>query len=301
MFAEEAPAAAGASTGTSTAAPDIAQSTQAESPIAGAPQPRNTNPLANVRYGRVEPEPTQQEQPTTETTRASFDDLINGDYKQDYQQRVQAAVNDRVKSARAREEKTSPILAALAEQYGKSADDIDGISEAFMSDPKRFERQALEQGISPETAARLDKLRRLEEQRKEQQARADKEAATQAHFQGLQRQAEEMKQMYPGFDLQRELQNEEFFKMTTPEGGLTVKQAYMALHGDEIAAAGMQYAVNRSRQKVAASVAANGRRPAEGGIQRTAPSDIKSDPTKLTKQDRAEIRRRVARGEKIVW
>lgn len=63
----------------------------------------------------------------------------------------------------------------------------------------------------------------------------------------------------------------------------------------------MQYAAQKSAQRIAASVQANGRRPAENGANGAAAATNKSDPRNLTKEDRAEIRRRVRNGEKIVF
>lgn len=287
-------------------APDTAAGSQtAETQPATAPMGKcKANPLANVRYGiqpeAEQPAPIEEQAPQQETQRASFDDLIAGEYKDDYQAKIQATIQERLKGSKQREEKMTPLLQALSEQYGKDASDIDGIVEAFTNDPSRYEKEALEQGITPEYAARLAKLKRMEDASKAAEEAARQEQMLQAHYHSLEQQAEAMKELYPGFDLQRELQNEKFYKWTLPEGGMSVEEAYMALHGREIAAAGMKYAVERSAQKVASSVASNARRPAEGGMQRAAAVEVKSDPRQFTKADKEEIRRRVRMGEKIV-
>lgn len=61
----------------------------------------------------------------------------------------------------------------------------------------------------------------------------------------------------------------------------------------------MKTAAQQAAQKTANAVAANKLRPKEGGLSSIPPVVVKSDPSKWTKEDRAEIRRRVARGERI--
>lgn len=300
-------AAAGADAGSTgvTAAPDMQPNQADNRPIAGDtnPKPRNRNPLADVQYGiqPTQPEPMQQEQTPTEPQRVSFDELIAGDYKADYEAKIQATIQDRLKGTKAREDKTAPILKALADQYGVDVNDLDSISEAMTNDVWRYEQTALQNGADPETVERLSRIKTMEQERIRKEDAARKEAETRQHYKGLQQQAEEMKQLFPGFDLDRELSDPEFFKLTSPDVGLSLKGAYYAKHGEEIMGAGFQYAAEKSQAKVAASVQANNARPREGGLRRATATEVKADPTKLTKMDRAEIKRRVGQGEKIFW
>lgn len=59
----------------------------------------------------------------------------------------------------------------------------------------------------------------------------------------------------------------------------------------------MDYAVRRTKQQLAQSIASGGRRVAENGGQRRSVS--RTDPRALTGQELADIRRRVMDGEKI--
>ena len=114
-------------------------------------------------------------------------------------------------------------------------------------------------------------------------------------------QGQQVKSIYPSFDLQQELDtNPAFLRLTSPEVGVDVRTAYEITHKDEIMAGSMQYAVQRTQQQMAQAVQAQGRRPMENGMVSTPPTDVKPDPSKWTKADRAEVRRRVAAGEKIV-
>lgn len=61
----------------------------------------------------------------------------------------------------------------------------------------------------------------------------------------------------------------------------------------------MHFAAQTIESKVAKSIAANGARPTENGTGAQSAAVVKSDVSQLTRADRDEIRRRVARGEKI--
>lgn len=99
-----------------------------------------------------------------------------------------------------------------------------------------------------------------------------------------------------------EMQNPTFVKLTAPGVGLHVRTAYEVVHREQLRGAEMQFAAQKSAERMANAVRANGMRPVENGMnsQQTA-SPVKTDPRTLTKADRAEIKRRVANGEKIVF
>lgn len=277
-------AAGNAGTADGAAAPGQQTKQQAEGPVAGA----------NAE---------------TANTGESFDELIRGRYKADYDARVQATIQDRLKTSKEREAKAAPIMRALAEQYGIDANDIDGLSEAFLNDPKRYEEEALEQGVSPETAARLARLKRMEAERAEKQkaeaaqaAEAQKQAQMQQHFSSLQQQAAELKQLYPGFDLDTELRNPQFLKLTAPGMGIDVRTAYEAVHRDELRGAEMQYATQRTANRISAAVQAGQRRPNENGVTRGSVAvNSTNDPSRMTKEYRQQLIERARRGERITF
>ena len=80
-----------------------------------------------------------------------------------------------------------------------------------------------------------------------------------------------------------------------------MRTAYEVIHKDELINGAMQYGVQRTAAAVAHTVQANQRRPDENGIRPGAAVQTKTDPRQLKKADFAEIRRRVARGEKITF
>ena len=126
--------------------------------------------------------------------------------------------------------------------------------------------------------------------------RSDREQAD-AIYQKWMRDAETVKQQFPSFDLQTELQNPQFASLL--RANIDVGTAYQVIHKDEIIPAAMEFTAREVQSKMASSVAANTARPRENGIGGGASAIIKSDVTKLTKADRQEIARRAMRGEKI--
>lgn len=240
--------------------------------------------------------------PTEAPQRASFDDLIRGEYKSDYEAKIQAQIADRLKGSRAREEASAPILQALAEKYGKDVTDLNGIRSAMESENSDAIRQKADDlGVSVDTARKLDRLKRMEDARANDLKKAQQEALVHSHYDDLQSQAAELKQMFPGFDLQAELKDPRFFRWTGPDGDMSLKEAYMALHHDEIMAAGMQYATERAKAQVSAAVAAGQARPREAGLSSTPAVEVRKNPLPTTKAERDELKRRVALGEQITF
>ena len=119
------------------------------------------------------------------------------------------------------------------------------------------------------------------------------------HFDSLQRQGREMAGKYANFDLQKELDDPMFFKLTGPQVGLGVEDAYMAMHHRELTRA----IAEGTKRELANSIRAGGARPAEHG--RTAPAatvtsfDYRNADRAQRKAFKQEIYRAAARGEKI--
>lgn len=119
------------------------------------------------------------------------------------------------------------------------------------------------------------------------------------HYDGMHRQAAEMAAKYPEFDLQKELDNPTFLRLTGPEIGLPLEDAYMAMHHRELTRA----IAERSRMELSNSIRAGSARPAEHGMEAKAPSVMTFDYKNASKSQRAAFKKQIfdayARGEKI--
>ncbi len=111
------------------------------------------------------------------------------------------------------------------------------------------------------------------------------------------RQAEETRARYPSFDLRQEARDPRFRSLL--RSGVPLQTAFEVLHQREILPAAMAYSARRAEERLADSVIAGQLRPAEGAMGGQSPVLSKRDVSRLTRAERDEIDRRVARGEKI--
>ena len=262
-----------------------------------------SNPLADVKYGIQEetaPDAEVQETADQADAEAEFEALIKGQYKAQYDARMQKTIQQRLKGSKETVDKYNalqPVLETLAKKHGVDASDIEALQKAIEADDYYFEDEALERGLS---VKQLKEIRSMErenaELRKQMQEQQTQENANKLYA-GWMTQAEEAKKVYPSFDLRAEMNNPQFVNLL--RSNIDVRTAYEVLHKDEIIPAAMQFTAKTVESKIAKKIAANGARPAENGMSSGSPAVVKSDVSKLSKADRDEIIRRVARGEKI--
>ena len=284
-----------------------AEGASGETAVAAVQQTKGSkNPLADVKYGIQEDSaqtaPVQETAEVVETPdrNKEFEKLIKGEYKDLYDARVQDTIQRRLKSTRDTVEKyeaLTPTLEMLAKKYGVDAADIKALNQAIEEDDSYYEDEALEKGI---TVQQLKEIRKMErensELKRQMQEKTTRENANRLYQQWME-QAEQVKSVYPSFDLSAEMQNPKFLDLL--RANIDVRTAYEVLNNDKIIPAAMQFTAKQVEQKLANKMIANGARPSENGTSSQSASLTKSDVSQLTKEDRQEIARRVARGEKI--
>jgi len=261
------------------------------------------NPLANVKYGIQEeatPAAGDVKQPATPDRNAEFEKLIKGEYKDLYDARVQDTIRKRLKANEDtvnRYNALSPTLELLANKYGVKSDDIEALNKAIEEDDSYFEDEAMEKGMSVQQLKEMRKMERENAELKRQMSEKEtKEQASKLYASWMQ-QAEDARKVYPTFDIKAEMSNPEFVKLL--KSNVDVRTAYEVLHKDEIIPAAMQFTARTVEQKLANKIMAGSSRPNENGMKSQSAAVIKSDVSQLSKADRAEIIRRVQRGEKI--
>ena len=268
------------------------------------------NPLAEVKYGIQDDTPsagvqtkiTDGDGNTTQTVDldAEFEELIKGKYKDQYNKRTQETIQKRLKGTKEtvdRYNELAPTLDMLARKYGVDATDIKALNHAIEEDDSYYEEEALEKGITVEQLKSIRKMERenadLKRQMQEERTRENADRL----YQSWMNQAEQIKGVYPSFTLEAEVQNPRFTDLL--RNGIDLRTAYEVLHKDEIIPAAMQFTAQNVQQKLTNKIIANGARPTENGISSQSSVVVKSDVSQLSKADRQEIARRVARGEKI--
>lgn len=264
------------------------------------------NSLADVKYGVQEEEaPAAEVQKTTEVQTnpdEEFESLIKGQYKAQYDARMQETIQKRLKGTKETVEKYNalqPVLETLAKKHGVDASNIEALQKAIEDDDYYFEDEALEKGI---TVQQLKEIRRMEREnadlKRQMQEKQANENAEKIYADWM-NQAEETKKVYPTFDIRAEMSNPKFVDLLN--SNIDVRTAYEVLHMGEIIPAAMQFTAKTVESKLAKKIAANGNRPAENGMRSGSAALVKSDVSKLNNKDIDEVMRRVARGERVTF
>ena len=263
------------------------------------------NPLADVKYGiQEEAAPAAEVQKPTEAPdlNAEFEKLIKGQYKEQYDARVQDTIQKRLKSSKETVDKynaLTPTLELLASKYGVDANDIEALSKAISDDDAYYEQEALEKGMSVKQLKEIKKMERENADLRRQMQEAQRQENGKKLYAAWMTQAEDAKKVYPGFDLKTEMANPKFLDLL--KSNIDVRTAYEVLHKDEIIGGAMQFTAKTVESKIAKKIASGASRPTENGMSSQSAAVVKSDVSKLNKKDIDEVMRRVARGERVTF
>ena len=201
-------------------------------------------------------------------------------------------------------------MKALAEKYGTTPDDLDGIMEALkgpVKDDAYYNALAMQMGTSVENARKMDELQTQNQRMQRAQQRQAQLAARQrqaAQVQQIQenwrRQDAEMQKKYPGFNFAEERKNPDFAAILRAGGSL--EAAYQATHFGQLVSQAQAATAQQVEQGVVNRIEQRGQRPAENGISPAAAgvAPVK-DVRKLSARDCEELERRAARGERITF
>ena len=233
------------------------------------------------------------------TAEPTFEELIKGKFKQEYQASVQRAISQRFRNQKDLQKQYTPIMQTLGQKYGIDPGDIDGIAKRLSDDDSLYAEEANKLGLPVKTVKQMKQMEAELQQRRQLEEENQQEMALRAQFDKVMRQAEDLKKTFPSFDLGTEMeQNPRFARMIGPEIGMSVEDAYYACHGKEIQQASMQQAAQQAGQRLAASVQAGAKRPLENGVRSSAPVNMGIDVAHMSREQRADIRRRVKNGER---
>lgn len=243
---------------------------------------------------------------TPEDRRKAYNDFIEK-YKDIDQERFQDTFNRRFKQVKATETELAEhkeIVDMLKSRYG--VESVADVKKAFTEDYDFWERAAEEQGMTYEQhqlkLKQDEAIRRLERENAEFKAIQERQIGEQKVKQQINawnEEAKAVKQLYPSFDVKKEVQNKAFLDML--KSGVSMEHAYKVLHFDELTNDAARVAAQTADAQAQARIKQKASRPSENGTSSKSAVIVKNDVSNLTRQDRAEIARRVARGEKIVF
>lgn len=198
----------------------------------------------------------------------SFKDLLksNPEYMAEHKREIDAHVMRRMKGHNAQMERLNalePAVQLMASRLGVDPSDTTGLLKALERDRSMVADKAAALGISEDQYLEMESLKNRNAYLEKAMQNQQQEARVNQIYAGWVQQGEELTQIYPDFDFDAEMENEQFTKML--RAGVDVRHAYEVLHRDEIIGGAMQFAVQKTAQKVTNDIRARGMRPAENG------------------------------------
>ena len=281
----------------------LADGQQVKSPLVAAELERQMKRHPELRkvYGQAgaqqEGQPGQEPQEPTLAER--WEQAKTGEFRELYGQDVQNAVRDRFKNqddARAQLDGLQPMLQALMNKAG--VDSVEELSQLVLDDDSLYEDAAEEAGMTVERYKEYKALQEEHDRREAEDQENQERAFWNDHFAKLTEQAEELRQTFPDFDLNQEMQNETFRRLTMPGSGVSLEDAFYTIHRKELGPQIMAYGMNRARQQMGQTLQAQHSRPVEGAArsQGQLAADMKIDFSRMSRRERDEYRRRVHAG-----
>lgn len=240
----------------------------------------------------------------------SWDSLIKGRYKKEYDAAVKKAIDRRFKNQQdqtARIKAIDPIVRALAQKYKIQSNPdgsipIDQLSNAVLYDNEALEQEAYDRGMSVDTLKQIKQLEAENYSLRNQ----DEQVRQQEEWNQLNAESEAMKEFYPEFSLESEMENPQFMSLLATLRNSNfpnaVRRAYEVIHHDDIMTGTMQYATQKARQMASKAIQSGMSRPQESAAQAAAAGGMQGiDPSKLTDEQMEDIISRAKRGERITF
>lgn len=225
-----------------------------------------TAPVAEVSGVKQQTDSAQLSENTAGDPEAEFDRLIKGQFKDQYNARVQDIVRKRLKSQEKTLGQYKALETALTDKFGIQAKDPQALAQA---------------------------LQTQEVQHRE----AERRASAKQQYEQWMWQAQQAQRLYPSLDITREARDPRFMKLLN--AGVDVQDAYLVAHRDEIIPAAMHYTAKAVEERLANRIAANGARPSENAMSNRGTTLTADQVSHMSKAQRQDIIRRVQRGEII--
>lgn len=222
--------------------------------------------------------------------------------------KMQDTVKARLKPLQSRIDGFTPILELLGRKYGIDTSDpakadMNALAKAVGDDDYFYEDESESLGLDvPATKRRVQQELELNardralKQREDALSESLEGMTMRRHVEKMNSDAAELKKSFKGFDLQKELQNPRFAAMVSPGGGLSVIEAYYAIHHHEIEEAKQAETARNVAQAVSNSIQSGRQRPAENGMNSRNPNPApKKMYSEMTAAERAEYKARIQR------
>lgn len=218
---------------------------------------------------------------------SEFSQLINGKFKEQFTKKTQAIIDKRFKETKILEDyrnRVSPTIQRLMEKYGIEEGEEGKLAELLN------ENTAEKRGTENETD--IDSEDSADDYKEKRRFRLKERVSSWV------KESQSLKELYPDFDLRKELQNSQLFSQLVM-GGAPVKAAFETVHRDEILSGAMAYTADKVREQVVKNIETKGRRPLENGISSESAVVTSVDVNSLTSKDILKILKQVENGANI--
>ena len=268
-------------------------------------QPKAETPAETPPAAESAKAPATEE--TKEAREKRFRELISGEFKDEFaaennrifKQRWEEmkGVRQRAETAEAKVKEMQAAVDLMKARYGITDGNMTALQKAITDDIDMWNRAGAKEGLTGEQKRTLTmsqmRVSQLEEAEK---SRLGSERA-QRQLSKWNAEAVQLVEKYPGFDLWKESENPSFVGML--QAGVPMEHAYKVIHMDDIIADAIRTTQSTVEKQVTDSVRARGSRPMENGTAAQSAAIVKSDPSKMSKEELFEVARRVRRGEHI--
>ena len=221
-----------------------------------------------------------------------FAELIGkgGKYHDAYGQAVSQAINQRFRNQsdlQAKIDSYDDIMSPLFERYGLAQGDVEGLRNSLQGDESLYVQAAEEEGLSVEQYREQLRLKADAERGRQLLAEYKNQQERNAKFADWERQADELRQAFPNFDLGQELKSDQFGRML--DSGISVQDAFVAMHAEDILSGINEETTRSTKQNVLDNIRSRQARPQENA-SRSNPATVRTfDPSAITDADMDDI------------
>lgn len=229
-----------------------------------------------------------------------FDGLIKGQFKDQFDSRVQGIIQQRFRNAENYQNTIAnydKALGPLYMIYDLKPGDVQGLENAIRSDESLYTARADEAGITSKQYKENLRLRMEAAEGRSMREEMQRQAQKEQTFNRWEQEARELKETFPAFDFTMELQNDDFTQRLN--SGYSVRDAFMSTHLSDILNGMMGEVRTDTTKQMVDNFKARQARPAENAASHTPAVIRKTDPSKWTDEDFDEVEKRVMAGEVI--
>lgn len=240
---------------------------------------------------------------TQEDLDREYRELMSGKFKKHRQADFDSILKPRLaalEETRNYRRDLEPALRLLADLHGIDFKDAKALNEAIVNDIRLGEEISLKDGGDPEENLKKKQLEIRE------RMRTDAETAKRNALQRREKvgrwisevKEKELDKKYPGFDLGKQLENNDFRQLL--ELGWGVEKAFEAVNHTRIMTSAVEAATKNATKATVDKIAAQGQRPSENGLSSQASSVSRGiDVQNLTGEQIRKILAEAESGKKI--